>query len=133
MRYLVPMILLCVSSVVSGQIIPLQEDIPFLETPYNITEIYIGHKNCEMIYIVKGNKESQDVLYYTKNGDSSLLKIPLPEHLAKKKRVVYLFKTETGIAFAGKKSSKKWSILYFGTMTWLSEPTKRGHDNEDEL
>lgn len=133
MKYLLLFTLLYASSTVRGQITPLKEDIPFLEYPYDITEIYIGHKNCEMIYIVKGKKESQDVLYYTKNGNSSLLKVPLPENLAKKKRIVYLFKTETGIAFASKKSSKKRSVLYLGTMTWLSEPTKRGHDNEDDL
>lgn len=134
MKYLLSLILLCLSSVVCGQITPLPEDIPFLETPYNITEIYIGHKNCEMVYIVKGKKEFQDVLYYTKSNNSSTpIKIPLPETLAKKKRVVFIFKTETGIAFASKKSSEQRYTFYLGTMTWLSETKKRGHDGEDEL
>lgn len=86
-----------------------------------------------MMYIVKGKKKFPDVLYYTKNGNSSLFKITLPENLAKKKRIVHRFKTETGIAFASKKSSKQWNTFYFETMTWLSVPKKRGHDNEDDL
>lgn len=133
MKYLPLLSLFFLSFVSNGQITPLPEDTSSLEYPYKITEIYIGEKNCHMMYIAQGKKGFPDVLYYTKTNNSLLVKIPLPQDLEKKKRIVFLFKTETGIAFGTKKSTKHWYTFYFKTMTWLSKPKKGGHDNENDL
>jgi hypothetical protein len=133
MKYLSLLTLFFLSFVSIGQITPLPEDTTSLEYPYKITEIYIGHKNCHMMYIMQGKKGFPDVLYYIKTYNSSLVKIPLPQNLAKKKRVVFLFKSKTGVAFGSRKSSKNWYTFYPKTMTWLSKPKKGGHDGEDDI
>ncbi len=133
MKYFSLLSLFFLPFILNGQIDPLPEDTTSLEYPYKITEIYIGHKNCHMMYVVQGKKGFPDVLYYTKTNNSSLVKILLPQDLEKKKHVVFIFKSETGIAFGTKKSSKNWHTFYFETMTWLSKPKKGRHDNEDDL
>lgn len=134
MKKILLFILLCKYFSGYGQIAPPEKDKPFLENPYIITEIYIGHTNCHMMYIFEGSKGNGDILYYTTpNNPGELVKISLPEHLAKKKNLVFLFKSETGVAFAEKRGVKKWSTLYLSNMSWLSSKRIRGHDNEGDL
>jgi hypothetical protein len=134
MKKILLFILLCEYFSLYGQITPPEKDKPFLENPYIITEIYIGHPNCRMMYIFEGSKRNGDILYYTTpNNSGELVKISLPEHLAKKKNLVFLFKSETGVAFAEKRGVKKWSTLYLPNMSWLSPQKTHGHDGEDKL